>query len=280
MSLLITRADGRPLEQGSVGIVLDAPKSGAFLSTDFPVVENSRLLELALPLRQGRAGWKYLFPIRGDYRLSVNVVGSDGTKTVKYFVIPVLEDRTKWLSLGLFCAALFILGFTAGRIFTAAPATITMAWLIFICQVTMVSGHDGPVSVQNLVTPSSALEIAAATVGKPTQLRWRAPDGAAASTLLSISITHLEKHKTVFAVDNVPVDKNYLFDFQFPDGAEYRVNSIAQFPDRGPLRTEQLVAVTGIEPPMAAQVPALALFLAVIALGLGAGRFSKILAAR
>jgi hypothetical protein len=133
----------------------------------------------------------------------------------------------------------------------------------------MVSGHDAPVSVENLVPPSTALEIAAATVGKPTQLRWRAPDGGAASTLLSISITHLEKHKMVFAIDNVPVDKDYLLDFQFPDGAEYRVNSMAQLPGRGPLRTEQLVAVSGVEPPMAAQVPALALFLAVIALGLG-----------
>ena len=81
------------------------------------------------------------------------------------------------------------------------------------------------------------------------QLRWRAPESGAATALLSISITHLEKHKMVFAIDSVPVDKDYLLDFQFPDGAEYRVTSIAQFPGRGPLRTEQLVAVTGVEPP-------------------------------
>ena len=130
ISLLVTRADGRPVEQGSVAIVLDAPKSGAFLSTDFPVVEGSRLLELVLPLRQGRASWKYLFPIRGDYRLSVSVVGADGKALTKNFVVPILENRTKWLWLGLFCAGLFVLGFAAGRIFTAIPATATMLWLL------------------------------------------------------------------------------------------------------------------------------------------------------
>jgi len=281
ISLLVTRADGRPVEQGRVAIVLDAPKSGAFLSTDFPVVEGSRLLELVLPLRQGRAGWRYLFPIRGDYRLSVSVVGADGEAMAKNFVIPVLENRTKWLWLGLFCAGLFLIGFIAGRIFTVIPATVTKSWLLLLLgAVSSVSGHDGPSSIDNGATPSTALEITAATVGKPTRLRWRGADGGTATALLSLSITHLEKHKTVFAIDNVPVDKDYQLDFHFPDGAEYRVNSIAQVPGQMPLRSEQLVAVTGVEPPMTAQVPALMFFVAMIALGLGVGRFSKTLAAR
>ena len=81
------------MAQGKVAIVLDAPKPGTFLSTDFPLVEGSRLLELVLPLRRGRAEWKYLFPIRGNYRLSVNFVAADGQGTNKDFPIPVLEER-------------------------------------------------------------------------------------------------------------------------------------------------------------------------------------------
>lgn len=276
--LLVTHADGRPVEQGSVAIVLDAPKSGALLSSDFPLVENSRLLELVLPLRQGRAGWKYLFPIRGDYRLSVNLVGADGKASTKNFVIPILENPTKWFWLGLFCAGLFVFGFAAGRIFTTIPPAATMSWLLlFLGVVSMVSAHDGPSSGEKVGIPSTALEIDAATVGKPTRLRWRAPDNGKAMTLLSLTITHLEKQKTVFAIDKVPVDKDYLVDFHFPDGAEYRVNSLAEVAGQEPLRTEQLVAVTGVEPPITAQLPALLFFLVVIALGLGAGRFSKTL---
>ena len=135
----------------------------------------------------------------------------------------------------------------------------------------------GPRRVKRWEAPSTALEIDAATVGKPTRLRWRAPDNGKAMTLLSLTITHLEKQKTVFAIDKVPVDKDYLVDFHFPDGAEYRVNSLAEVAGQEPLRTEQLVAVTGVEPPITAQLPALLFFLVVIALGLGAGRFSKTL---
>ena len=278
ISLLVTGADGRPVEQGSAAILLDAPKSGAFLSTDFPVIEGSRLLELVLPLRQGRAGWKYLFPIRGDYRLSVRVVTADGKAMAKSFVIPIAENPTKWLWLGLFCAGLFVFGFAAGRIFTAIPTAATMSWLLFFLGfVSVVGGHDEPSSINKLESPSTALEIAAATVGKPTRLHWRTPEGGKATALLSLTITHLEKHKTVFAIDKVPVGQDYLLDFHFPDGAEYRVNSLAEVSGQDPLRTEQLVAVIGVEPPMMAQLPALVFFLAVIALGLAAGRFSKTL---
>jgi hypothetical protein len=40
------------------------------------------------------------------------------------------------------------------------------------------------------------------------------------------------------------------------------------------------VAVTGVEPPVTAQIPTLVFFLMVIALGLGAGRLSKNLRVR
>jgi len=281
VSLLVTHADGRQMEQGRVAIVLDAPESGAYLSTDFPMVEGSRLLELVLPLRHGLASWRYLFPIRGDYRLSVRVITADGNAATKSFVIPVVENRTKWLWLGSFCGGLFLLGFAAGRIFTVMPATAAAASLLVILGVVgSVNGHDRPSSADNSASPSKTLEIAAATVGQPTRLRWHAEDGSAGTTLLSLSITHLEKHKTVFAIDNVPVVKEYHLDFHFPDGAEYRVNSIARIPGQAPVHTEQLVAVTGVEPPITAQVPALIFFLGMVTLGMGAGRWSKRFAAR
>lgn len=281
IALLVTHADGRPVEQGRVAVVLDAPKSGAFFSTDFPMVEGSRLLELVLPLRKGRAGWRYLFPIRGEYLLSVSVTAPDGRVTAKNFVISILESRAKWLWLGLFCVGLFLFGFAAGRIFTVIPATAaTSALLLFLGGFSTVNGHDGSSPFDKAASPPTALEIAAATVGKPTQLRWRLEDSGAATAMLSLTITHLEKHKTVFAIDNVPVGKEYQLGFHFPDGAEYRVNSTAYAPGQMPIRTEQLVPVAGVEPPLAAQLPALLLFLGVIALGLGAGRISKRLAAR
>jgi len=78
LSLLITGADGRPVKLGSVTIRLDAPAPGRFFSTDYPLVEGTLLSEMRLPLRQGKVNWKHLFPIRGEYRLAVDVVADDG----------------------------------------------------------------------------------------------------------------------------------------------------------------------------------------------------------
>ena len=276
LSLLVTHANGRPVAQGKVVIVLDAPKPGTFLSTDFPLVEGSRLLELVLPLRRGRAEWKYLFPIRGNYRLSVNFVAPDGQGAIKEFPIPVLEDRQKWFWLGLFCAGLFLVGFIAGRIFTTpGRGGMTTALLaLSLVVVGSVGGHDPPSPTQDASNPQSALEIDGAVVGMLTSLRWRPTDSPVVDSQLSLTITHLEKRKTMFAVEQVLVAGEFDLKFHYPDGAEYRVNVVAEVPGQAPVRAERLVAVSGIEPAITAQIPALLFFLSVIALGLGAGRLS------
>jgi len=43
LSLLITGADGRPVERGTVIIHLVAPKSGRVFSTDVPMIEGTRI---------------------------------------------------------------------------------------------------------------------------------------------------------------------------------------------------------------------------------------------
>jgi hypothetical protein len=94
---------------------------------------------------------------------------------------------------------------------------------------------------------------------------------------LTLSIFHLEKEKTVFAVERLPVQREFSMDLQFFDGAEYLITALAQVSGRAaPIRSEQRVAVTGIEPPPTAMIPALLLFVAVMAAGLGAGRWSKL----
>src|SRR5262249_32627322 len=133
MSLLVTGSDGQPIRQGTVNIRLDAPKSGHFFSTDFPWVEGSRLQEMRLDLSQGRANWKYLFPIRGEYRLGVDVVTPDGKKASKEFTFTIREREEKWATLAAFSAALLCLGFVAGRIFTRIPiAAVVLVLGLFL----------------------------------------------------------------------------------------------------------------------------------------------------
>ncbi|MBM4296973.1 MAG: hypothetical protein FJ143_04465 [Deltaproteobacteria bacterium] len=270
-SLIVTGAGGKPLERGEVAIVLDAPRPARFLSTDFPMVEGTRLVEARLPINQGRAEWKQHLPIRGVYRLSVDVTAGDAQPTRQNFELSVPENPAKWLWLGLFCAGLFFVGVVAGRIFTGPRAE--RAALVVALALIAASGTAHEAAKQE--NASGPLEVEPATVGKLTSIRWRGPAGGKERALLSLSIVHLEKDKTVLEFDKLAVEKEFAFKFHFPDGAQYLVKTIAETPGRAAERAEQKVSVTGVEPPLAAQLPSLAMFVGAIAVGLGVGRFSK-----
>lgn len=117
LKLLVTDADGRPVARGSADIRVDAPDPSGIFSTDFPLVEGTRLSEMRLPLRHGAASWKMLLPIRGEYRVTV-VTTSEGRRAQKTFVFTVRESEKKWAALSVFLASLFLVGFVAGRIFS------------------------------------------------------------------------------------------------------------------------------------------------------------------
>ena len=279
LTLLVTGADGKPVAQGRVAIGLKAPMPGWFFSTDFPLVEGSRLLDMSLPLRQGRAEWKYLLPIRGEYRLTVEFTALDGRKANKTFQIEIRENKQKWFFLGIFSLALFALGVMAGRIFTSRSSRmgqLTAGLLLFGSL--MGSIETATAQEAERGRRFSWLEIDPAIVGKPSKVRWRLASEVNTGNqpvLLTLSIAHLEKSKTVFSVERLPVEREFAMDFQFTDGAEYRIAAIAYVPGGQTMRTEQNITVTAVEPPARAMIPAIGFFLAVITLGLAVGRWSR-----
>ncbi len=272
LSLLVTGADGRPLNQGTVAIRLEAPRAGRFFSTDYPLVEGTVLSELQLRLRQGRANWKQLLPIRGEYRLTVNVLASDGTKASRVFAFDVRENRMKWLALTAFSACLLALGFVAGRIFTGNRAGGAAS----IVGLMLLTGAAPALSSQADRDSSAILEIEPATVGKLSQVRWKAlPASGGGTTILTLTISHLEKQKVVFAVEKIPVDAAWSMKFHFPDAGEYRIAAVANIPGRPPVRSEYGISVAGVAPPASTMIGALLFFVGLIAVGLGFGRWSK-----
>jgi len=92
---------------------------------------------------------------------------------------------------------------------------------------------------------------------------------------LSLAITHLEENQTVFALERISVTDEFTLKFQFVDGSHYQVAAVAELPGQAPIRNEQHVAVTAVEPSTSAALAPIALFLGVIAFGLGVGRWSK-----
>jgi hypothetical protein len=281
LTLLVTGSEGKPVAGGRVALQLEAPEPGWFFSTDFPLVEGSRLLDMSLPLSQGRAEWKYLFPIRGEYRLTVEFTAFDGRRAIRTFTLGIRENKQKWFFLAVFSLALFVLGVVAGRIFTSSRSSragALIAGSVLYLGSLMASIDTATAQEVEKGGTYGWLEIDPAIVGKPSQIRWRLAGQAKIGSqpvLLTLTIAHLEKAKTVFSVDRCPVEHEFSINFQFADGAEYRVTAIGYATDGRMLRTEQDIAVTAVEPPARAMIPAIGFFLAVIALGLSVGRWSR-----
>ena len=273
LSLLVTGADGRPFTQGTVAIRLEAPRPGRIFSTDYPLVEGTVLSEMQLPLRQGRANWKQILPIRGEYRLTVHAVASDGTKTGKVFTFNVRENHKKWLSLGVFSAGLFGLGFVAGRVFTGTRA-VAMVTIVAVTFSTGIAGLSGGQKEQT--DQPAVLEVESAMVGKPSLVSWKLSGLAGdRGAMLALTVTHLEKQKVVFAVDKIAVRGEWSMKFHFPDAGEYSVAAVGNVLGFAPVRSNHNVTVTGVEPATHTMIGALAYFVLLIALGLAAGRWTK-----
>ena len=283
LSLLATAADGKPLARGWLNLRLEAPRPN-FFSTDFPLAEGSALTEMRLPLQAGKAEWKYNFPIRGEYRLFVEVLASDGTQSSEMFAIEVREHRSKWLTLAALALGLFGVGVLAGRIFThTVRKTLGALPAIFYSSVFFAISSSTALAQAGEATPIARLEIDSPSAGKLARIRWvlDADSGnAGRGALLSLAITHIEKKMTVFAVDKIPVEGEFSMNFHFVDGAEHRVSARAELSRGKAMRSEQVVSVSAVEPPASAILPALGLFLTMITLGLGVGRWSRCHATR
>jgi hypothetical protein len=278
LSLLATAAGGKPLANGWFDVRIHAPRP-VFFSTDFPLAEGSALAEMRLPLKTGKAEWRYNFPIRGVYRLTVDVLAPDGSRSSKTFNLEIREHRSKWWALGGFTLGLFAIGFIAGRIFThtARPGT-RPAQLLLVIVAFLTVGTVAIAQETRTQKPSARLEIDPPTVGKLARVRWNLDaieEKASRNAILSLAITHIEKGTTVFAVDRIPVEGEYSINFNFIDGAEHRVTAYAEMPGGRSARSEQVVSVSAVEPPITAMLPAMVLFLAMLAAGLGVGRWSR-----
>jgi hypothetical protein len=64
-------ADGRPLRGATVDVKLTAPSPSPLLRSDVPRIEGRTLLHTTFAAPDGRYSFRYLLPIRGEYRLDL-----------------------------------------------------------------------------------------------------------------------------------------------------------------------------------------------------------------
>ena len=81
VKLAVIDRDGRPITNVVIGMDLVAPASGPFISTDFPLVEGTKLLSYRGASPDGTLEFDYLWPIRGRYDVTLTASPAQGSLT-------------------------------------------------------------------------------------------------------------------------------------------------------------------------------------------------------
>ena len=270
-------AGERPRGPVDLSVRLTAPPPGTLVSSDFPLIEGTRLIDMNLANVTGTLSWDYVFPIRGEYRLDVSATDGQGRRLERSFAIQVRENRAKTAFLAGFVAALFLLGFIAGRIFSA-PAGVAAVLMITLLYGSGLNRGLGAETNQTAGLKGE-LTVAPPRVGHPSALRWRGIDpgtGEPVPATVTLRVVQLEKGKEIFTLKRVPTDGTLDLAFQFTDASPHRVLARATAPGR--LRATEVARTVEVEsatPSLVIRVRPVLLFVFVVLAGLAAGRFSK-----
>lgn len=104
---------------GSAHIQLSSPETKFFSPTDFPWVEGTPLIDSTVSIENGKASFDYMFPIRGEYAMTLDVMDdtgkSIGTQELK---INIHENPKEVRNAIIFIGLLAIFGLLCGWVFS------------------------------------------------------------------------------------------------------------------------------------------------------------------
>jgi len=298
---------GQPLTGGHLTLQVTAPPRSTVLTTDFPRVEGTTLLQLTSNLREdGTFFWQYLFPIRGLYTFDVNIAPVPGGpvfrptrfhKTIRLYENPA-EVRHAWLLLsGLFVLGA-IVGISLSRSAAAREALQSHALVVLfvpLCSILVpnsaVAGADHSKMAPPGLHGSQMLQGAdgwelevrphpeAATVGQLVELAiWLRKDGAVfpSMTNVALEVVNLEDARTVLrSAVRAPTGQTTQR-LQLFDGAPHAVTVTAHPVGEGAAAALTAVLhldVQALHPPLGVKIRLMALLLGVLVSGMALGFF-------
>ncbi len=114
-------ASGRTIPNVQFEVELATPPTNWFISTDVPRIEGKTVLQWSGVAPGGRQEFDYLFPIRGDYRLTIKASPAPGSSAAftpisRDLTLHISEKPMSFVYLGLFVGALFLFGMISGLV--------------------------------------------------------------------------------------------------------------------------------------------------------------------
>ena len=110
-------ASGAPLKNARIQVEVTTPPPTPWFTTDFPIVEGTKLLDITADSPTGEFQMQQVFPIRGSYALKVDVtpmVAGAFTPIVQTLNLSVPESSLKLMYFPILLAMLLAIGFGGG----------------------------------------------------------------------------------------------------------------------------------------------------------------------
>lgn len=112
-------ANGQPLTNAKIRLQILTPSKTPWFTTDFPVVEGTKLLDLDAIAPQGRLQLQQTFPIRGAYQLLVDVTPQSANAFTPFqqtLTLSIPENWIKYRNFAILAVVLLIVGLVGGWI--------------------------------------------------------------------------------------------------------------------------------------------------------------------
>ncbi|MEH2355343.1 hypothetical protein [Nostoc sp.] len=262
LTLQAVDAAGKSLANAKISLQILTPPRNPWLTTDFPIVEGTKLLQMNATAPDGKLEIQQILPIRGNYQLLVKVsplVANTFAAYEQTLNLNVHENPIKYKYFVVIAAILLSLGLLGGwiiggqeelqqgeiapqsvRLLLSALTVVAIITLIVInisAEVAEAHGSEHHSNSTETIAPSSqksqGLEINLggdknATVGKLANLALQVKDATTGQprtdVALQVKAIATEHNLTVFDYKGIPDEQGKLIWLeQFFDGSPHKI---------------------------------------------------------
>jgi hypothetical protein len=271
-TLRVVDRNGQAVANAYLKLHLDAPPGNAFISTDFPVVEDTPLFEYEGSLPEGVLAFDFIYPIRGAYRFQVEAGRNAATPVfADTLTLTLTENRNEVINFAVLASLLLGLGIVAGFIIGRGAGARQMAvtGLSMGLGLGLIGGLTAPAqahgggdvsttepfteqSTQGDLSLAYTMTPGAGRVGTLNRLNFAVTDLAGhpiPDTTFDITFWHIEDDKPVFATSLAAPEGETAFEFQFFDGAEHEIRVTAHNA-AGSVNLSKVIEVEALSPPL------------------------------
>jgi hypothetical protein len=284
------------------------PGKTPWFTSDFPIVEGTKLLELGAKSPEGKVEFEQVMPIRGSYTLKAQVtpLTADAFESFEQSIqLSVPENAAKYRNAAILIGILILAGVSSGwvvggnqavqdgeiapqsvRLLLSAATVVAIIVLLFVnisAELASADHHGG--ETQTSATPfvqrSQDLEIRLsgdrqATVGQlanqTIQVVNSKTGSPEANVVVNVKSIALEDNKQMFAYQGKTNDQGKLdWNEQFFDGAPHQIVAEVPLSDGTALQVSHEIEVEGIEPPLYIRFISLGYYTGIFVLSLLTG---------